>query len=690
MARNIIPPTGVYRGMRRVWVLLLSVAAMGQVPALDPFDTAIQDFWTAQSEVRFHDAARKRELARTLLAQVPPESPRFAERAQTVAQMFQNAGMTAKARTVLEEALARVPEVHSGRASILEALADLWHSDGNLLKSVACLEKSIAAAEAAAAAPPAPNGGAPNRAVAVGGVISGSRLMAIRGNFGMAQAPIVYRLQRLAMAYRELGRQADAAEIAERIKKLAGDDPDMLAQFYENQDDLERAAEQYRKKAASSADPQEAANSLQALAGLYQRQDRPDEAAAVLKQAIDGLMSSGKPEYRQQSLWIRQNLAGIMQQAGNTKAADALFQQNLAEAQGSQDGNYHSFLIQYANYLSQTERSARAESLLTDYMATQGNLEPWQEVNLLYGLSNAARAAGNNEGAQEYYRRAQQKQQAMQPQLAARVMISPDLNRAAEEANAGHSEDAFRMALQALEAAPKAADRGQIGWTLPQIASALADKGETAKAQQLFQRLFEVFEGWSDEDVQTTAAAWQGFARFLIGRKELWNQVPEAIDHYRDLLLGAHGPETGKLAEVLMLRLEFEEARGATEEAVRPAEEYLALEASLSGTTSDPYCQALERVAEVYDSAGNQERALALRKQAVGVADAVSPGASLMRGSVRVQAARTLAAMGQFEEAERLAREAVAIGEAVHPKAPEAFVADLKDIQRLRGAARKQ
>ena len=104
----------------------------------------------------------------------------------------------------------------------------------------------------------------------------------------------------------------------------------------------------------------------------------------------------------------------------------------------------------------------------------------------------------------------------------------------------------------------------------------------------------------------------------------------------------------------------LENARG---EAVQTAEELLAFEESLSGTTSAPYMRAAQTAAGVYQSSGNPARALALHRQIVAIADLTLSSNDAQRGFVRITAAFAFANARQFDEAERLANEAVAVGE---------------------------
>ena len=132
------------------------------------------------------------------------------------------------------------------------------------------------------------------------------------------------------------------------------------------------------------------------------------------------------------------------------------------------------------------------------------------------------------------------------------------------------------------------------------------------------------------------------------------------------------------------LRIEFARARGAPAEAVQIAEELLAFEESLSGTTSVPYMRAAQTVANVYQSTGNPERALPLRRQIVTIADLSLSLNDAQRGFVRIDAAFAFANTRQFDEAERLANEAVAVGERMHPQQTKLFAPQVEQIRRMK------
>jgi len=149
--------------------------------------------------------------------------------------------------------------------------------------------------------------------------------------------------------------------------------------------------------------------------------------------------------------------------------------------------------------------------------------------------------------------------------------------------------------------------------------------------------------------------------------------------------LASQGAETSELEQVIHLRIDFARARAAQAEAVQGAEELLALEESLSGTTSLAYMRAAQTAANVYQSSGNLERALALHRQIIAIAD-MTLANEPERGSVRINAAFALANARQFEEAERLANEAIAVGERMRPPRSNLFVPTVEQIRRVKTA----
>jgi tetratricopeptide (TPR) repeat protein len=177
------------------------------------------------------------------------------------------------------------------------------------------------------------------------------------------------------------------------------------------------------------------------------------------------------------------------------------------------------------------------------------------------------------------------------------------------------------------------------------------------------------------------------YARFLIGQKDRLADAGLAIDRYRESLVLTQGIETRAMEQVHQLRLDLSRAKGVPEETAKWAEELLEFEESLSGTTSMPYLQAVQTAAGAFQSIGKTDRAVALHRQAVAVADQSLPSTDAQRGMVRMNAALALAVAGQFDEAERLAQEAMALGQAMRPPRADMFRGQAEQILRMKAAA---
>jgi tetratricopeptide (TPR) repeat protein len=236
-----------------------------------------------------------------------------------------------------------------------------------------------------------------------------------------------------------------------------------------------------------------------------------------------------------------------------------------------------------------------------------------------------------------------------------------------------------------MEAAPRATDREQIAWQVPGIASGLANGKSPAKAEQLYQHLFGIVQGWSLENMQPLLTVAQSYARFLAGQQDRQGDVLQAIDRYRKLLLSAHGALTGYLREPLQMTVEFERHQGSGKAAVLAAQDLLALEESLNGSTSEPYLNALETLANVYE-AGDPEQSLRLSRQTAAIADLVFSANDVRRGTTRIRLALALTRQEQFDEAERVANEAVAIGQQMRPSRAQQFTQQLQLIRKMKPA----
>jgi tetratricopeptide (TPR) repeat protein len=138
---------------------------------------------------------------------------------------------------------------------------------------------------------------------------------------------------------------------------------------------------------------------------------------------------------------------------------------------------------------------------------------------------------------------------------------------------------------------------------------------------------------------------------------------------------------------VLRQAIQGERGRNDNGKTLALARDLLTLEEALSGDTSQPYLQGLQLTASVYEGNGQRARAVPLRRRAVTVADLAYASRDLQRGQVRIDAALALAREGQFEEAERLAEEAVAIAHQGLPQNADIYASQVLQISQLKASA---
>src|SRR5260370_40592838 len=94
-----------------------------------------------------------------------------------------------------------------------------------------------------------------------------------------------------------------------------------------------------------------------------------------------------------------------------------------------------------------------------------------------------------------------------------------------------------------------------------------------------------------------------------------------------------------------------------------------------------------QSAANVYQSTGTPERALALHRQIVAIADLTISPNEPQRGSVRINAAFAFARARRFEEAELLANEPVAVGGRRPPPQPSLVAPQVEKTRRMKNAA---
>src|SRR5258708_5428842 len=303
--------------LRGIFSLALIVSAPAQAPQA-PVDAAIQAYQTAHSEGRFPEAAAKRDEALLLLNATPPDVPQFAMWVRSVAQLYGNAGRTEQARSAISTNLARLSPSSPFRAELLSVMAASWQGDRNLLEALKYRDQ---AAESALAAPSAQVGA--SRSYAVMG-----RGMWYRSDGSPANSNLD-AYQRLADLYLELGRRDAAARVTEKIAALAGPDASAAGSLYERQGQPKKAVELYQHQidqaiANTQSQPWQIAGPVQNLAILHQRHEEYPEAIAILQKGIAALDAT---QARSQSNALRQTLADILKQSGNSEASAQTYQQ---------------------------------------------------------------------------------------------------------------------------------------------------------------------------------------------------------------------------------------------------------------------------------------------------------------------------------------------------------------------------
>jgi len=558
----------------------------------------------------------------------------------------------------LQDALSRIARPSAAQVLLMNGLADSWEQDQNLLQALAWREKAAVAIESV----PPPIPGAPVRAeihIVMGPFASSS---------GAPDRAYIYGW--IAHLNQLLGRPEARAANLEKLRVLAKNDLSTVAALYQEQGRTDDAIRAYQHAIATvTANPQaqvwEIVRPYQGLATLYDAENRYDEAVATMKHAIEAVSAFATPEAKDQVTSMRSNLAILLSQTSDRDAADRVYQQLLAESPAP------NAVTNYASHLISTGRAAEAVETLKTYVAAHAELDAWQEADVLHTLSNAARAAGDPKGAEEYQRLAAEKRPLPPPQIS----IGKDLQAANEAAHLGKAGDAIDLAIRAMDASPGAIDRDQIGWQIPNLAQTLAGTSPD-KAEQLYQRLFGLVDSWSSDTVQPQLQVLGTYVHFLRQQKSRSSEVPGAIERDRNAVAAAHGPNTGAMADVFRLSIQ------QPVPAIPAVRDLLALEQSLSGTTSESYLRAVETAAIAYEQAGDRERVAALRRQSVGIADVALPPDDARRGQTRVNTAFALLKLGQIDEAERLAKEAASIEERLRGR-PKAYAGQLQQIREI-------
>jgi len=655
--------------LRGISCCLLAGLAFAQTPPA-PIDAAIQAYQTAHQEGRFDEAAARREEALGLLNATPADTPQFGMWVQTIASIYAGAGRTEQARTTILSSLARLSPSDVLRVVLLDRVSDFWYTDGNLLEALKYREQAAAAAESAKPVAPSANG---NTRLAYSIGIS---WLQSPGDFSPNTR--TYHYQRLADLYLELGRREAGASIIEKIAALSGVDQSTAASLYEREGRLDKAEELFRSqtdRALAQSDPYQIAGTVQNLAFFYQRQKRYTDAAAILEKGIAATGSD--PKLRDQSNSLRQTLATVLRQSGNSEGA-ANVDRQLFLANPDDSGA----IGRYANQLAAEHHAEQAEELLNGFLTAHSNLQPWEEANILQSLSNIARTNGQPQRADELARAAQEK--GSPPPAQPQIIIGEDLQQANIAMNQRRFDDAFRFAAHAIAQSGRAADRDQITNTVLRLASEL-ETASPERSGQLMRQLFETLESWAVDSPGPLLNALHTHVTLIAHKKDRSGDVPAAIERFRSAAVAAHGAKSEAAADALRFRIAFEQTRESPEQALASSKDLLDLEESLSGPIHQRYLDAMEQHAQLYESVHDRKSQIEALRQAVSIADKLYVSPNFRNGNLRMTAAFALAREGQFEEAEQLASQALAIGARLDQ--PQPFQGQAEQIRKMRVTA---
>jgi len=93
---------------------------------------------------------------------------------------------------------------------------------------------------------------------------------------------------------------------------------------------------------------------------------------------------------------------------------------------------------------------------------------------------------------------------------------------------------------------------------------------------------------------------------------------------------------------------------------------------------------AIQGLAATLQAAGERSKAIEWLTTAMNICDKSFPENYTLRAQTRVAAAKLLSLDNRFDEAEKLAAEAVELGRSIRPRIPDAFTGDLQQIQQAR------
>ncbi len=396
------------------------------------------------------------------------------------------------------------------------------------------------------------------------------------------------------------------------------------------------------------------------MAWLSTRQTQGGGGSDALRHAIAVLEAVPGRPFADQTLELRFELGAYLRNAGDQQGAEIILANVFAAIKDRKDIDW--FQRAMISQVASTKEMPVGLDMLNNYLVSHPNLSPRDESGLLLTMSAIAGKGGDSKRADEYRLAGDEKHRLAEALItppASSPATADDAQKAQALAKDGKFDEAVALAKRVITAAPRARDRGQVVSMMYFLSETPLLKNSPGPMDELYGSLLAAIPAWPGLNMTYLLSAKEGYVRFLQKQEDRRTEVPAALKQYRETVIAAHGAGTGHMDKPLNLVVQSWYASASEKKAA--AEELLALEESLSGSKSGYYLPAAESLAGMIESS-DPKRAAQLRLRAVLIADLLTDPKNEQRAWVRRRSAISLAKMGQFEDAERLANEAAEIG----------------------------
>jgi len=592
-----------------------------------------------------------------------PRNPEFQVAAQIASGFYQAQGYDLKAEQVLRQALAAVPETDvQTRRNLKAQLAGLFESAQQLVKALAIREE----------------GGSDE-------LIALANLYERMGEFEKAEAAwqrvVAQRAaQTAAAAQPRLGSRAILVRFGP-----AGSGQNELAGFYARRGRFAEAEQIYKKSLADAEQsglPYEWNAAADAYAGFLTGQRRYDEAVDLIRQSITRMEQSSEAAAAQTVFYKRQNLAGVLQQAGRAGDALAAQQQAVEAAQARSPAEYTQALGSLAQMLISQNRLEEAEktvarmreagagdtsnakfheSMAVQILARIRDMQKKPEEARQLRASAGANDVGGANRAAIYELASSGQQAALQGNIdAAIASAEAALGLAAERVETNPQEvaglaslaralmlgqrkaEAQRIAVEMLRIFDGAPDHPRVAEALGSLTLLMAELEMPAEAERIIERQEKILVSAKGDGSPALNAI--GYGRIaLMQREPNWTGV---IDERKRMLARTEKATGSKSRESLYALRELAFAYpasaysmpGAWPEEERLLSTLLERTVNLSGPSSVERAQLLEHMANRASQNREFEKALSWIDQAIEVARTLPDAATLLPGIVQNRA----------------------------------------------------